>query len=182
MDKIPTRPTSPVASSTLRPSSRSLHDSDHHEVKVPPVTEDSLIKILHAVIHFAVRILAVLMTLIILWGVLDVVYSFYQRLIAPPFMMLTVSDILSIFGAFMVVLIAIEIFINITMYIQRDVLPIKMVIATALMAIARKAIMLDFNGLDPSYILAIAALTVALGLTYWLVAYKPTSVIQKPER
>jgi uncharacterized membrane protein (DUF373 family) len=56
------------------------------------------------------------MVLVILMGVVDVCYVFYQRLIAPPFLLLSVSDLFKAFGAFMVVLIAIEIFINIRLY------------------------------------------------------------------
>lgn len=63
----------------------------------------------------------------------------------PPFMMLTINDILATFGAFMAVLIAIEIFINITIYLRDDVIHVKIVMATALMAIARKVIILDFE-------------------------------------
>lgn len=165
----------------LRPSSassRSSRDLDSHEEKLPPPPEDSLIKILHWVIHFAVRVLAVLMTLVILWGVADVVYVLYQKLMMQPFLLLTVNDILALFGSFLSVLIAIEIFINITVYIKHDALPIKMVIATALMAIARKVIMLDFKELEWPYIVAIAAVIVALGLTYWLISYKPKPVSQ----
>ncbi|QPK62755.1 phosphate-starvation-inducible PsiE family protein [Methylomonas sp. LL1] len=178
MDKAPIRP-----STTASPhaSGRNQRDLDSHEEKLPTIDEDGLIKALHLVIHFAVRVLAVLMTLVILWGVADVVYVLYQRLVAEPFLLLTVSDILVVFGSFMAVLIAIEIFINITVYIKRDVLPIKMVIATALMAISRKVIMLDFKDLDWRYILAIAAVIVALGLTYWLISYKPKT-IQPDER
>ncbi len=172
--KPPVRPSSPSSSPSRPGSSRATRDEP--EVKLAPVVEDGLLKVLHAVIHFAVRVLAVLMVLVILWGVADVVYVIYQRLIAEPFMMLTVSDILLIFGSFMAVLIAIEIFINITLYIKHDTLPIKMVIATALMAVARKVIMLDFKDLDPAYTVGIAAVTVSLGLTYWLISYKPQPV------
>lgn len=178
MDKPIVR--SPTAAT--RPSSRNLRESvESHEEKLPPVEEDGLLKLLHNIIHFAVRLLAILMTLVILWGVADVVAVIYKRAIAQPYFLLTVSDILAIFGAFMVVLIAIEIFINICLYIKRDVLPIKMVIATALMAIARKVIMLDFKDIEPIYIFAIATVIVALGLSYWLICYKPRS-IQKEER
>jgi uncharacterized membrane protein (DUF373 family) len=164
----------------LRPSgvSRNPRDSDGHEEKLPPPPEDSLIRLLHGVIHFAVRMLAVLMTLVILWGVADVVHMLYIKLMAQPFLLLTVNDILAIFGSFLSVLIAIEIFINITVYIKHDALPIKMVIATALMAIARKVIMLDFKELDWPYIVAMAAVIVALGLTYWLISYKPKPIPQ----
>ena len=163
----------------LRPSaaSRNLRELDSHEEKLPP-PEDSLIKVLHLVIHFAVKVLAVLMTLVILWGVADVVHVLYQKLMIQPFFLLTVNDILAIFGSFLSVLIAIEIFINITVYIKHDALPIKMVIATALMAISRKVIMLDIKDLDWRYVIAMAAVIVALGLTYWLISYKHKSVTQ----
>ncbi len=180
MDKAPIRPATPPPSSAVRPTAtRSNRDqADNHEAKLPPIPEDGLIKILHAVIHFAVRLLAVLMTLVILWGVADVMYVLYERVIAEPFLLLTVTDILAVFGSFMAVLIAIEIFVNITVYIKRDALPIKMVIATALMAVARKVIMLDFKDLDWPYIIAIAAVILALGLTYWLISYKPQPIKQ----
>lgn len=164
----------------FRPSaaSRNLRDLDSHEEKLPPPPEDSLIKILHWVIHFAVRVLAVLMTMVILWGVADVVHVLYQKLMGQPFLLLTVNDILAVFGSFLSVLIAIEIFLNITVYIKHDALPIKMVIATALMAISRKVIMLDIKDLDWHYVIAMAAVIVALGLTYWLISYKPRPVSQ----
>ena len=183
MDKPPSRPTSSVQAPSTRPAGRNMRDiGDSHEEKLPPVLEDGLVTALHSIIHVAVRALAILMTLVILWGVADVVNVIYQRaIIAQPFLLLSVSDMLAIFGSFMAVLIAIEIFINITLYIKRDVLPIKMVIATALMAIARKVIMLDFKDLEPLYIFAIAAVIVALGLTYWLISYKPKP-IQQEER
>jgi uncharacterized membrane protein (DUF373 family) len=116
-----------------------------------------------------VRLLAMLMVAVILWGVADVCYVIYQRLVEPPFFLLDVSDIFQIFGAFMVVLIAIEIFINIRLYLGSNTLPIKLVIGTALMAIARKVIVLDLTSTTPIYVFAIAAVVLALGIAYWLV-------------
>ncbi len=88
----------------------------------------------------------------------------------PPSYLLSISDILATFGAFLAVLIAIEIFTNITLYIRNDVLPVELVVATALMAICRKVIIFDFKELTPMYILATAAVVLALGITYWLIS------------
>lgn len=145
-----------------------------HE-ELPVEHDDALIKFLHAVIHFSVRILAILMTLVIIWGIADVMDVLYKRLMAPPFMLLNITDILATFGAFMAVLIAIEIFLNITIYIRRDVLPIKLVIATALMAIARKVIVFDYKDVEPAYIYATATVVLALGVTYWLLSLSTKS-------
>ena len=130
---------------------------------------DPMIRSLHGIIRVCVKFLAVLMVFVILLGVADVMYVLYSRLVQPPFLLLNVSDIFKVFGAFMVVLIAIEIFINIRLYLGSNTLPIKLVLATALMAIARKVIVLDLTNTTPMYIFAIAAVVLALGVTYWMV-------------
>ena len=132
--------------------------------------EDPFIEYLHRIIRFAVKILAVLMVLVIVWGIGDVVYVLYQRLTSPPFLLLSISDILATFGAFLAVLIAIEIFINISMYLKTDVMPVRLVVATALMAISRKVIIFDFEKITPPFILGTAAVLLALGVTYWLIS------------
>lgn len=136
--------------------------------------EDRLIQILHQIIRGAVRVLAILMVFTILWGVVDVVYIIYQKLIAPSFTTLSIRDIVTVFGSFLAVLIAIEIFINITLYIRKDVIHIKLVVATALMAIARKVIIFDFKEITPPYVFATAAVVLALGITYWLIERRLT--------
>ncbi|MGD2124989.1 MAG: phosphate-starvation-inducible PsiE family protein [Desulfobacteraceae bacterium] len=134
--------------------------------------KDPLVRFLHKVIRFGVKILAVLMAAVILWGIGDVVWVLYRRLSQPPFLLLKISDILFTFGAFLAVLIAIEIFLNITLYLREDIIHVRLVIATALMAIARKVIVFDFREVTPQYILATAAVVLALGITYWLVRGK----------
>jgi uncharacterized membrane protein (DUF373 family) len=135
---------------------------------------DVLIPKLRWVIRLAVRALAVLMTLVILFGVVDVAYVLYTRLIEPPMFVLNISDILATFGAFMAVLIAIEIFVNINLYLRHDVIHVKIVLATALMAIARKVIILDLKELEYTDVLAVAAVLIATGVTYWLVHRFPS--------
>ena len=124
---------------------------------------------LHWIIRLSVKAMAVLMVLVILWGIGDILYILYHQLRQPPMMLLNISDLLATFGAFLAVLIAIEIFINITVYLRDDVIHVQLVVATALMAIARKVIVFDFEKITPDYILATAAVIVALGVTYWLV-------------
>jgi uncharacterized membrane protein (DUF373 family) len=131
--------------------------------------DEPLIRILRLIIRFAVRCLAVIMTMVILWGVIDVAWVIYGKLTTEPVMLLTISDMLATFGAFMAVLIAIEIFINITIYLRDDVIHVKIVMATALMAIARKVIILDYNQISPDYIWATAGVVVAMSIGYYLV-------------
>ena len=133
---------------------------------------EKVVRVSSAVIRGLVRILALLMVFVIFMGVLDIAWVIYERLMAPPVFLLTISDILATFGAFMAVLIAIEIFANIVLYLQQNVIHVRIVMATALMAIARKVIVLDYKTLDPEYIWATAAVVFALSIGYWLVVKK----------
>ena len=140
-----------------------------HE-ELSPDDPDPLIRIMNRTIRASVRVLSILMVLLILWGVGDVVYVFYLTVMAPPVLLVTVDDIFKLFGAFLVVLIAVEIFVNIRMYLGTNVVPVQLVLATALMAVARKIIVLDLKEFSAVDMLALAAVTMALGVTYWLIA------------
>lgn len=139
-------------------------------------TDDFFLWLLKNVIHLCLKTLGLLMVVVILFGVIDVAWTLYERLVAPPVFILTIGDILATFGAFMVVLIAIEIFQNIILYLRDDVIHVKIVLSTALMAIARKVIILDYNELEPLYIFATGVVLVATGITYYYVHKIPDTV------
>ncbi len=132
-------------------------------------SDDKVLWLLKKSIHYSLKILAVLMILLIVSGVIDVGWTLYQRLLSPPRFILTIGDILATFGAFMVVLIAIEIFQNIILYLRDDVIHVKIVLATALMAVARKIIILDYDELNSMYVFATGLVLIATGLTYYLI-------------
>jgi len=137
--------------------------------------DDKVIGFLNRVIRHVARVVAVIMTLVIIWGVADIVYVLYHRLMAPPFMLLEIKDILATFGAFMAVLIAIEIYHNIILYAEdhRDHrLAVEIVLGTALMAISRKVIVFDFKEVGPEHIYGSAAVILALVIGYYLIAMR----------
>lgn len=142
-----------------------------HE-ELPVQHEDPFIQFLHRIIRTGLKFLALLMVIVILFGIMDVVYVIFEKITQPPFMLLTINGMLETFGAFLAVLIAVEIFLNITVYIRSDVIPVNLVVATALMAISRKIIVFDYKGLSAEYVSASALVVIALGITYWLIQSK----------
>jgi len=141
-------------------------------------TNEPLIEKLQIVIHWSVRVLAILMVFVIVMGVVDVAWTLHQKITSPPVYILTITDMLATFGAFMAVLIAIEIFINITVYLRDDVIHVKIVMATALMAIARKVIILDLETVEPEYLWGIASVVIAISIGYWLVVSLPSTSLE----
>jgi uncharacterized membrane protein (DUF373 family) len=142
--------------------------------------DDIFLWALKIIIHGSLKLLGLMMVLVIVFGVIDVAWTIYQRLVAQPRFILTMSDILLTFGAFMVVLIAIEIFQNIILYLRDDVIHVKIVLATALMAIARKVIILDYDELEPMYIFATGIVLLATGVTYFFVHKLPEKLQLEP--
>lgn len=139
--------------------------------------EQRLLNVMDRIIHNCALVIAFIMVLVIIWGVADILYVLYHRLIAPPVMLLEIKDIFATFGAFMAVLIAIEIYHNLILYTKGDHNPrlaVEIVLATALMAAARKVIIFDFNEMQAAYIYATAAVILALGLAYYLIVILPS--------
>jgi uncharacterized membrane protein (DUF373 family) len=152
-------------------------------MKLVKKEEDRFLWHLKNIIYLCLKLLALLMIIVIIFGVIDVGWTIYQRFVAEPRFILTMGDVLATFGAFMVVLIAIEIFQNIVLYLRDDVIHVKIVLATALMAIARKVIILDYDELDPMYIFATGIVLLATGITYFFVHKLPEKdQIEPPER
>jgi uncharacterized membrane protein (DUF373 family) len=75
-----------------------------------------------------------------------------------------------IFGDVMTLLIALE-FNHTLQYMvtrQQSIIQTKVVLLIALLALARKFILLDLDEVDPAQLVALAATALALGVVYWL--------------
>lgn len=131
---------------------------------------DRLVRWLSKSVVLSVKILAVLITIVIFWGVLDVMVHLYYQLLKTPAEMFYADSLISILGTFLVVLIAIEIFMNIIFYLKKDALHVQLVLATALTAVARKVIVFDYSVISPQYIYATGVAILAIGISYWLVS------------
>ena len=76
----------------------------------------------------------------------------------------------SVFGEILTLLIALEFNHSLQYVVKREqsIIQTKIVLLIALLAIARKFIVLDLGSVDAAQLLGLAAITLALGITYWL--------------
>lgn len=115
------------------------------------------------------KVLSLGMVIVILAIVFDLAVVLVQAIFttAPgEFLGQTVIDI---FGLFLTVLIALEILENITAYIQKHVVQVELVIATALTAVGRKFIILDLDKVSGTTLIGLAIAIFALAISYWIV-------------
>ncbi len=134
--------------------------------------DEPFITFLNSVVLWGVRVLSVLVVLVILWALIDVIVHVYQQFAISFASLFSSETLFSTLGAFLVVLIAIEIFLNIIFFLKKDTVNVPLVLATALTAIARKVIILDYTAVSSDHMYATAALILAVGLTYWLITKK----------
>jgi len=76
----------------------------------------------------------------------------------------------SVFGDVLTLLIALE-FNHTLQYVvarQQSIIQTRVVFLIALLALARKFIIFDLRDMSPGHLLGLAAVTLSLGVTYWL--------------
>lgn len=139
-------------------------------------SRDPLINILNKLVVLCVKCLAIIMVFLIFWAMLDVLVHVYTQITASTQFAFSAEQLITTLGSVLAVLIAIEIFLNIIFYLKQDAIHVPLVLATALTAVSRKVIILDYSYVSHQTLLAIAALILSLGLSYWLITKQDTNV------
>lgn len=75
---------------------------------------------------------------------------------------------MQIFGFFLLILIGVELLETIKAYLEEHVIPVEIVLEVALIAIARKVIVLELKDYSGITLLAIAALVTSLAIAFYL--------------
>jgi uncharacterized membrane protein (DUF373 family) len=88
----------------------------------------------------------------------------------------------TVFGQIMTLLIALEFNHTLRFFVTRheSIIQTRVVVLIALLALARKFIILDINETSPGYLLGLAAVTLALGVTYWLMRQRDEDDDRRP--
>lgn len=134
--------------------------------------KDPLVTMLNKYVVLSVRILAILMVGVIWVSLIDVIIHLAHQLFSPSYSFFSTDNLISTLGDFLAVMIAIEIFLNIIFYLNEDAINVPLVLATALTAVARKVIIVDYKAVDPHHVYATASVIFAVGIVYWLITKK----------
>jgi uncharacterized membrane protein (DUF373 family) len=117
--------------------------------------------------------LLVMMVLVLFLSTLDLAWIIIKDIITPPVFLLDIDELLEIFGLVMLVLIGIELMQTMAKtYLSQSVDHAQIVMAIAMIAIARKVIILDVKELSGAALLGIAAIIIALSIGYFLMKWK----------
>ena len=113
--------------------------------------------------------LLLLMMLAVFFSAVELAIILCQQLIAPPFLLLNIDEMLEVFGFFLMVLIGLELLESIKAYLEEDRVHAEVVFLVAIVAVSRKVIIVNYNKITPEILFGMAAVIIALGIGYYLV-------------
>ncbi len=126
---------------------------------------------------FIILTLVVMMVVVVFLSTLELGWIIIKDIITPPVFLLEIDELLDIFGLFMLVLIGIELLDTIAKtYMGETNDHAQIVMAVAIIAIARKVIILDVKELSGLALVGIAAIILALSIGYYLIKKKDAAV------
>jgi uncharacterized membrane protein (DUF373 family) len=116
-------------------------------------------------------IVLILMTIIVAVAIVELGIILYLDLFDPTddVLFLEIDEIFRIFGFFFIILIGFELVETIEMYFKDNVIHAEVVLLVAVIAVARKVILLDLEKYDPLAIIGLGIIILALGGCYWFI-------------
>jgi uncharacterized membrane protein (DUF373 family) len=128
-----------------------------------------LLNIMKKYEKFMIQALMVMMAIVLGLATLDLGWLIIKDITHPPYFLLDVNQLLEIFGLFMLVVIGIELLETIMKtYITQGQPHYEVVLSVAIIAIARKVIILDLKEVDSLSLIGIASIIIALTVGYFL--------------
>ena len=116
-----------------------------------------------------IYVLVLMMMVIIVLSTIAFAIVLVGDMLRSPNFLPQINDLLEIFGFFLLILIGVELLETIRSYLSEHVVHVELVIEVALIAIARKVIIIDLKETSANSLLGIAAIITALAVAYYLV-------------
>ena len=113
--------------------------------------------------------LLVMLAIVVMLATVDLGWLIIKDILSPPILLLDIAELLELFGAFLLVMIGLELLGTIKTYITKNTIHVEVVLLVAIIAIARKVVILEPKELDGAGLLGIAAIILALTAGYYLV-------------
>jgi uncharacterized membrane protein (DUF373 family) len=113
--------------------------------------------------------LMVFMMVAVLVATIEVGVILWSQMVEPPVMLLDVKEMMEVFGFILMVIIGLELLETIKAYLDKRVIHVEVVLLVALVAVARKVIILDYKDVAPEMLLSVAALVISLSAGFFVV-------------
>ncbi len=113
--------------------------------------------------------LIALMSGVLILATIELGYYLVKSVIESDFVLIDLDQLMDLFGVFMLVLIGIELLDTIKVYLKENVVHVEVVVLVAIIAVARKVVVLKIESIDGLTVIGIAFIIVGLALAYYLI-------------
>jgi uncharacterized membrane protein (DUF373 family) len=131
-----------------------------------------MVKILEKVLKIFERLivgsLILMMIVVILLSTIELGRILILDIITPPSYLLDFNELLDLYGFFMLILIGVELLETIRAYLNEHIVHVEIVLEVALIAVARKVVIIDVKEYSSGTLMAIAAIVLSLAGAYYL--------------
>lgn len=110
-----------------------------------------------------------LMMIAVLVATVELAVIMGQEMLTPPILLLDLEELGKVFSFFLMVLIGLELLETIKAYLEKDTVHAEVVFLVAMVAIARKVIILEYDNLNPMVMVGISTIIIALAVGYYFV-------------
>jgi uncharacterized membrane protein (DUF373 family) len=112
--------------------------------------------------------LLLLMSIVVAFSIIDLAWAIVHEIRKPPNLLIEVESLLDLFSLFLLVLIGVELLDTIRAYLTEHVIHEEVILGAALIAVARKVIVLDIKQYNGLQLIGIALVIVAITSAYWV--------------
>jgi uncharacterized membrane protein (DUF373 family) len=116
-----------------------------------------------------INALIVMMAIVLMLATVELGYYLVGKIIYSDYFLISLDGLMDLFGIFLLVLIGIELLDTIKVYLRENVIHVEVVVLVAIIAIARKVVILKIEDMDGLVIIGIGLLIASLSLAYYLI-------------
>jgi len=134
--------------------------------------QDIMLKFLEKFDRIVIIILTSMMSLVVVLSILELGWTIAKDIIdnfSGPLNFMVLDNLLTILGLFLLILIGFELLETMKIYLKDDVVHVEVILLVAIIAVARKAVVLDLEKVDGITIISLGVIIIALAIGYFII-------------
>jgi uncharacterized membrane protein (DUF373 family) len=116
-----------------------------------------------------IHVLIAMMSIILVLATIELGYYLIRNIVFSDYLLIDLDDLMDLFGVFLLILIGIELLDTIKVYLKEKQVHVEVVVLVAIIAMARKIVVLKVEQFSGEIIIGIAVLVLALAIAYYLI-------------
>jgi uncharacterized membrane protein (DUF373 family) len=113
--------------------------------------------------------LIVMMSAVLILATIELGYYLIKNVVSSRHLLMDLDQLMDLFGVFMLVLIGIELLDTIKVYLKENIVHVEVIVLVAIIAVARKVVVLKIEEIEGLTIMGIGVIIVALAVAYYFI-------------